>query len=246
MKPNSLLLALALAGCYSPNLDGVHYTCHDDAPLCPTGLVCRGSLCVTPGAGSESTDLAVSDGAVWGMQTQADMVYAWDPSAKPGPVPGCKKGIGYKLTDRAYACPAPLFQIGDLSAQCAQPFMVCSQPPVPAEACAAIPWGFFASLAVGYQSPTLIPPTDGSLDCSWNTGQNDRGSRGLFGCGQNASSGAALAQPNTCGAFGTVVGCLNGNIGTSWNCPVVGAEPAPSDFAAITNSDSSSGVLCCR
>ena len=90
-----LLLALALAGCYSPNLDGVHYTCHDDAPLCPTGLVCRGSLCVTPGAGSESTDLAVSDGAVWDMQTQADMVYAWDPPRSPDL---CQAAKGYRLS----------------------------------------------------------------------------------------------------------------------------------------------------
>jgi hypothetical protein len=95
-----LLFALAVAGCYSPQLSNPGFYCHpDDNPACPDGQKCQDGRCVAldfqgstggddggVGGGPTGDDMAMSGGGSHDMAMKpADMSKPVDFSQGPAP-----------------------------------------------------------------------------------------------------------------------------------------------------------------
>lgn len=112
------LASLALiAGCYSPDLSGVKYTCTASDPICPDGTTCVNNVCTLPG----------------------------EPDPGPMPVAGCS-GTGRKVSETVFAC-SGTFAKGGAAALCSANYAICTKlPDKPTiESCNKIDGGFFVT-----------------------------------------------------------------------------------------------------
>lgn len=115
------------------------------------------------------------------------------------PATACKSGRGTPLTERAVACQANLSRPGDITAACGSGWSLCESIPVPAEVCASLAGGFFASSQRGSQ---LHVPPGPSLACTWSGPRADVDQRFIFGCGGGVKT--LYDSPVTCGGGGGV------------------------------------------
>jgi hypothetical protein len=160
------------------------------------------------------------------------------------PATACRSGRGTPMTERAVACQAVLAKPGDITAACGMGWSLCESIPVPAEVCASLAGGFFASSQRGSQ---LHVPPGPSLACTWSGPRADVDQRFLFGCGGGGGSTKTMYEsPVTCGGFMRALLCRNGSAEapTTWDC-LIGSRPGDADFADVTNAGEG-GVLCCR
>jgi len=190
---------------------------------CPAGQVCAYE---TPGGHAAYTcyraDM-VPDGFMVIDMAKRDMVlvlppdmvnpYAWNPSQAAGPAPGCASNVGWRLTDKLYACPG-LRSAG--TAACATAWSLPATLTIPESACASVPWGFFAGQPHGLSNMfndsearhyDWQPP-----DSTWKLGYR-------WGCGRSGRYyGAMSGRPYTAvavnrqGGFPTVA-FVGDNIG---------------------------------
>jgi hypothetical protein len=159
------------------------------------------------------------------------------------PMAACKSGRGTPMTERAVACQANLSRPGDITAACGSGWSLCETIPTTPEGCAGLSGGFYASSQRGSQ---LHVPPGPSLACTWSGPRADVDQRFLFGCG-GAGVKTLYESPMPCGGFGRTLLCRNGSAeaATTWDC-LIGSRPGDSDFADVTNTDGTGGVLCCR
>lgn len=196
--------------------------------------LCLVAACSGSGGPGRNPPSATSDGSV----------------SPPGPTltneqlisEACKSGAGIvlSLTASEVACQATLTKTGDIFSACKPGFGPCTSNPLPPQACAALPGGFYVGAARASQ--LHIPPTT-ALTCTWGGPQADVNQRFLMGCGTTAKT--VYDSPVACNGFTRALLCRNGSAEgpTTWDC-FIGSVPGDVDFADVKNTGEG-GVLCC-
>lgn len=215
-------LALALFGCFNPDLSQVTLTCKP-GDTCPDGYECNNAgVCAAIGSASD------------GGGTSSDLSGNGQPTPKPSEAcplqSGGAQGLGFDVTNpgkpTVIACPAKFkAQAGSTANdQCRAPYTVCTKADnIDLKACAALgeaTSAFFVANVPEHRQTSM------QLMCGPATGMQ---SRFWAGCGKKADQ-------LVCSGFSQSLECFS----------VPTFQCFGDTLGAAVNTDGASGVLCCK
>lgn len=221
----SLSLFALVAGCFSPNLEGVSFLCDDANPQCPAGYECAESKCFP-----------------------TDRITLMMPEPDPTPLPpdagggmmgaaGCASGNGFNVSKDmmrpAFACPGTWQSTGDktknINRLCAAGYVVCGDATrVNITACNMIPTGYFVARVVARRNKN-------STEVACMTPGGNQGEVLWAGCGR---TGQDIFMAPMCGmGFTSARDC---DPGSAFGCF------SYTSLDSTFNTQAASGALCCK
>ena len=224
----SLSLFALVAGCFSPNLEGVSFLCDEANPQCPAGYECAESKCFP----TDNFPLTM-------------------PDPDPTPLPpdagggmmgaaGCASNTGFNVSKDmmrpAFACPGTFTNSTDkqrnVNRLCAAGYVVCGDATrVNVGACNMITTGFFVARVVARRSSSstevaCMSPGGNQKEALW------------AGCGR---TGQDIFMAPMCGmGFTAARDCNLDTKVSSFGCW------STTNLDAAYNTQAASGALCCK
>lgn len=182
--------ALVAGGCFNPDLSSVKFKC-DAEHACPDGMVCDGSLCVSP---------TPTDGSSSDQSMSIDMDAAM--------MSGCADGAGFPVGS-AFACPGTFVETQGTK-RCAAGWTPCTSGlMVDLVACNKLNGFFIGRAPAAYLVPNRAMPICGTVAMGGNPL--------WFGCGDALAAKPYVATHTSsfyCSDFTKSLDCAN----ASWNC----------------------------